>query len=546
MCGAGPYQFCRWSRHPDYYSFTPEYYPSTSWGHDNQSDVASESSSESEFDGEHWTKSWKDPPFEEQLRENLESNDFSSINLSQVPLSVSTIVKAVKDSPEQLLEEAIGFSIVGRNASLLYDLLQKARKAKLVPSNLNPFHLATSYLDGSKTCCIIFKILFEYVLDEWRPKWGKDNTNDLGHTLLDNLMITVLRNHTSVSPGTVDNAQKMRLLFPGQEVDICGRWDADSQCYQELLLSGKPTIPSKWRHNFCHTSAQAVYHCIAEMHFHSIDLEVPSGLFLNYCSHCGGKLQLSSLQTLIMTSFYLATAGCQNEDLFGMICCLLSLLACEVDPRKTSEISLPILLVAKEGDTCSHEHYTPAELAECLADEAGELWPELTKTGWQVLCHILRVAEESWDGIQSEIDSESDLEDKSEDNNTNPGFSLSCWHHNRYRVRKTRVFGKDRTLGHLWAAAQTELLTYRRQREEDPWTSGKFDLPGVLKCLRERTIPSIPLVRGSMMKPYCACGFFEECSSFHPPTRKDACSSHISNMNQYSRETWIDQEVLFR
>jgi hypothetical protein len=546
MCDSGPCQFCRWSRHQEYY--TPPSSP------ENESDTASENSSDSEFDREHWPKSWQDPPFEERLKENLESNEFSSINLSQVPLSVSAVVKAVKSSPHQLLEEAIGFSIMGCNISLLYDLLQKAKEVKLVASNLNPFHLATSYLDGSNTCCLIFRELSLHAPSEWQLRGRKNNTNDLGHTLLDNLMITILRNHTSVSPGTVDNALRTRHLFPGQEVDICGRWDADSQCYQELLLSGKSTIPSKWKHKFCHTSAQAVYHCIAEMRNSFVDLEAPSGLFLNYCSHCGAKLQLSSLHTLVMTSFYLATAGCQDEDLFGMICCLLSLLACEVDPRETSEISLAILLDAQEGGTCSHEKYTPAEFAECFLDKAVSTWPELTKTGWQVLCRILRVVEEIHDGFgRSEIDSESesggasrsDAEDESEDNSTDPSFSISCSHHGDIEPMRTGIFGKDRTLGHLWAAAQTELLTHRRQREEDPWTSEKFDLPNVLKCLKERAIPSIPLVRGSMMKPYCACGFFEGRFSVDPPTRKGACSSYISNMNRCSRETLIDEEVLW-
>ena len=234
-----------------------------------------------------------------------------------------------------------------------------------------------------------------------------------------------------------------------------------------------------------------------------------------------------------------------------MICCLLSLLAFGVDPRETTEISLPLLLVAKEGDTCSHKRYTPAELAECLEDKTGQTWPELTKTGWQVLCHILRVAEEICE-IECEIESESesggasqsDLEDKSQDNSTDPGFSLSCMHH--FDFRNTKRFGKDRTLGHLWAAAQAELLTYRRQREEDPWTSEKFDLPGVLKCLKERAVPSIPLVRRSMMKPYCACGLFEGCYPTIPPIRNNACYSYISNMNQYSREPQVDDEALWK
>jgi hypothetical protein len=255
-----------------------------------------------------------------------------------------------------------------------------------------------------------------------------------------------------------------------------------------------------------------------------------------------------------MTSFYLATAGSQDEDLFGMICCLLSLLACEVDPQETSQISLPILLVAQEGDTCSHEEYTPAEFAECLMVKTMYTWPELTKLGWQVLCEILRVAEEIHDGFRSEIDSESESggastrnsEVESEDNSIVPIFPLSCSHHEDYETKEPRAFGKDRTLGHLWAAAQTELLTYRRQREEDPWTSEKFDLPGVLKCLKGRAIPSIPLVRGSMMEPYCACGFFKGYFSTNAPTRNVACSSYISNMNQCSRETVIHEDVLWK
>jgi hypothetical protein len=559
MCDAGPCQFCRWSRHLDYCtpaSSSPEdesdsasgCTPASSCLEDDpsledESDGASENSYESEFDGECWPESWKDLPFEERLKENLESNAFSSINLSQVPLSISAVVKAVKSSPNQLLEEAIGFSIMGRNASLLHDLLQKAREAELALSNLNPLHLATSYLDGSKACCVILEELFSCAPFEWRQRMGNGDTNDLGHTVLDNLMITILRSHTSVSLGTVDNALKTRHLFPGQEVDICGRWDADSQCYQGLLLSGKSTIPSNWKHKFCHTSALAVYHCIAKMRDNGVDLGAPSGLFLNYCSHCGAKLQLTSLHTLIMTSFYLATAGCKDEDLFGMICCLLSLLVCDVDPLKTSKISLPTLLVAPAGDACSHKSYTPAEFAEYLADETSDTWPELTKTGWQIICHILRVAEEIWDDhrngfdyeSESGVTSQSDSEGESEGGSTDPGFLLSCSHHKDWG---SGAFGRGRILGHLWAAAQTELLTHRRQREEDPWTSDKFDLPCVLKCLEERAIPSIPLVRG-LMKPYCACGLFEGHFYFTVPTRNQACFSYISNMSQYWRETLI-------
>ena len=534
---AGPFQFCRWSVHTEYCTASDSHY-------------VSESSSKSEFDGGGWQESQKAPTFEERLKETLESNDFSSINLSQVPLLVPAIVKAVKSSPNELLEEAIGFSIMGRNASLLYDLLQKAREANLVTSNLYPFHLATSYLDGSKTCCLIVAILFIHSPGQWR--WDKEaNSNDLGHTLLDTLMITILRNHTSTSPGTVDHALKRNHTFPGQETDICGRWDADSPCYQQLLLSGKSAIPSNWKHNFCHTSAQAVCHCITEIDNLGIRLGAPSGLFLNHCSYCGAKLQLSSLHSLIMTSFYLATAAHEDEDLFGAISCLLKLLTCEIDPRQTSNISLPMLLGVAERDTCTHQDFTPAEFAEGLLRESGDAWPEITKTGWKILCHILRLAKEIHDGFPLDFDNQNESEDftgrrssdEGEDSRTDPGFSLSCSHHEDFRPEK--VFRKDKTLGHLWAAAQTELLTHRRQCEEDTWTSEKFDLPGVLKCLEKRSIPSIPLVKESMMRPYCACGHFELPFSISSPNRTTACSHDFSNMVRFSRETCIDEDLLW-
>jgi hypothetical protein len=531
---ADPCQFCRWSVHMEYCTASDYHY-------------VSESSSESEFDG--GEESRKAPAFEERLKESLESNDFSSINLSQVPVSVPAIVKAVKSSPNELLEEAIGFSIMGRNASLLYDLLRKAREENLVTLNLYPFHLATSYLDGSKTCCLMLAILFIHSPGQWR--WdNKANSNDLGHTLLDTLMITILTNHTSTSPGTVDHALKRNHIFPGQETDICGRWDADSPCYQQLLLSGKSAIPSKWKHKFCHTSAQAVCHCITEIDNLGIKLGAPSGLFLNHCSYCGAKLQLSSLHSLVMTSFYLAIAAHEDEDLFGAISCLLKLLTCEIDPGQTSNISLPMLLGVAEGDTCSHQDFTPAEFAEALQRESGDAWPEITKTGWKILCHILRLAKEIHDGFPLDFDNQRESEDvtgrhsdEGEDSRTDPGFSLSCSHHEEFRPE--RVFGKDRTLGHLWAAAQTELLTHRRQCEEHPWTSEKFDLPAVLKCLEKRSILSIPLVKESMMRPYCACGHFELPFSISSPNRTTASSHDFSNMVRFLRETFINEDLLW-
>lgn len=529
---AAPSQLCRWSIHPEYY--TPR---------DDDSFLSSESEDDPDEEtiGPKWPGAWEEPPFEERLRENLESNAFSSINVNHLPMAISAVAKAAKGSPNELLEEAIGFSIMGRNPSLLVNLLQKAERVKLKLSNLYPFHLATSYLDGSRSCCVVLDTLFDHSPAEWRRV---SLVNDLGHTLLDNLMITILRNHTSISPGTIDGALRTDRRFPGQEVDICGRWDADSQCYRELLLGGKSTVPFEWKHKFCHTSAQTVYHCIFIVtKWNSVaNLNAPSGLFLKHCTHCGVKLQLLPLHALVLTCFYLGTAGCQNEDLFGMICCLLSLIAAKVSPFETAILSLPMLLGLDEGDTCSPKRLSPADLAECLPKSATDRWPDITKTGWKIFSHILQVAGETAE--EGESYSESESEDGIDNFGMPEGsrFPLSCSHHEwGFSVRE---FRRDPTLGHLWAAAQTELLSYRRIHEDDAWTSEYFQLDCVLQSLKEGTELSIPLVEDSMMKQYCACGFFKGYLPFIPPGRKEACSFCFSNLNVPGRTTYVNEETV--
>ena len=67
--------------------------------------------------------------------------------------------------------------------------------------------------------------------------------NDLGHTILDQLMIAILKAHSSCSPGVVDPIFKKAKRFEGEDVDICGRWDADSGCIRQLLVKGDASIP---------------------------------------------------------------------------------------------------------------------------------------------------------------------------------------------------------------------------------------------------------------------------------------------------------------
>jgi hypothetical protein len=124
----------------------PEYY--TSDDYDSSLLFESEDDADDEILGPKWADAWKEPPFEEKLRENLESNAFSSINVNQLPMAISAPAKAAKGSPNELLEETSGFSIMGHNLSLLDQLLHKVNAVSLKLSNLYPFHLAASYLDG--------------------------------------------------------------------------------------------------------------------------------------------------------------------------------------------------------------------------------------------------------------------------------------------------------------------------------------------------------------------------------------------------------------
>jgi|SRR6266516_104831 len=107
-----------------------------------------------------------------------------------------------------------------------------------------PLHLATSYLDGSSACCTIFDAIAHSGLAK------VTDVNNLNHTVFDNLMIAILKSHTSMLPGAVDNGLREEKRFPGEEIDICERWDADSECVRALITAGISPIPFEWKHNF--------------------------------------------------------------------------------------------------------------------------------------------------------------------------------------------------------------------------------------------------------------------------------------------------------
>ncbi|KAH8779124.1 hypothetical protein F5882DRAFT_297741 [Hyaloscypha sp. PMI_1271] len=495
--------------------------------------------------------------FAQRLQENLESNDFSTVEIRDLPLSSGQIARAAKRSPEQLMEDAFGFSIMARNRDLVSDMMDGIDGgAHFSLHDLYPLHLASSYLDGSKTCCGVFNDIVEG-MPSGEASVRKLYTNHLNHTVLDNLMIAILKGHTSCTPVMVDEAFKKERLFAGEEVDICGRWDADSDCIRHLHASGNPTIPQNWKHMFCHTSAQAITHCIGTLfspHW-GPDINTSSGLFLKRChkEECGLKLQLKPLHTLVVTTVYLAQLGSDGENLFGMIACLLCLLGKGANPLLKANVSLNALLNNDDSPKCSHFELDPLELTQKVPQKLISEWPQERITGWRTFCAILKLSQNEWNppprpeppamapNGNNEEDEDRD-EDMDEDYDNDSGeencIPAYCCDHDTTPYQQN-FFGKNKSLATLWAAVQTELLTYRRIAEGDPWISANFDMQSVFESLEKGKELSIRLVSEGMMKPFCSCGIF--CNSEDPACLRveEACASYFSNLEDWSRTTYL-------
>ncbi|KAF2176616.1 hypothetical protein K469DRAFT_678410 [Zopfia rhizophila CBS 207.26] len=498
-----PSQLCRWSIHV----FQSNYEAVSS-------PLPQSPGSSAEENPEHfkeWPAGWQKPPFEQRLRDNFATNDFSDFKAEDLSISIGTVAKAVEHSPGVLFEEALGFAIMGRNPILVEELLQQWTEEESDISSLYPLHLAITYLDGSRACCQIFALLGSF---SDRKALDKGMLiNGLGHTLLDNLFIAILRNHSSTPPGAVDDAFNQDRKFAGDEIDICGRWDADSDCYRTLVSLGKSTVPFEWRHKFCHTSIQAVCHCIRSINLYfPLDLFKESGLYIKRCFSCGEKLQLTPFHALVITAFFLGQYRTRDEDLFGMVCCLLSLMAVEryrgrehLNLSSAVAVSIPMLLDTSDGVACSHEEMSPEQLGTKLsAFQVG--WSPEAERGWEVIINILQEGkdarkfnlregvapflsdriknQESFDPTNLEPEDFQELYYEKPD--LVPGYSGICGVH--FFFDEYRVFGLNNILGHLWAAVQTELLTYRRQDQDKSWYSAYLDLDTVSRSLKHHVI----------------------------------------------------------
>ncbi|KAI9660396.1 MAG: hypothetical protein M1821_009746 [Bathelium mastoideum] len=186
-----------------------------------------------------WPAEAMNSSYEERLVENLETNDFTNVELNKVSLATQHVAQAARQSPEHILRESLGFAIISGNKDLVSTLLATAREKGIDVSGIYPLHMAVNYLNGAKSCCNIFNDILNQSLN--RAKLF-DN-NEKGHSILDTIMMTILKAHSNCSPGDVDDTLRQERSFVGEGIDICGRWEPDSDCHRILLANGGERVP---------------------------------------------------------------------------------------------------------------------------------------------------------------------------------------------------------------------------------------------------------------------------------------------------------------
>lgn len=479
-----------------------------------------------------WPSTETEPSIRQTLTQGLGSNHFSNVEAENLPIALNKVAQALESTDDKFLEETLGFSIMARNFDMVNEISAHAeelyeRRFERIKriGTIMPFHLAVTYLDGSKACCAVLDTLLNASLE-----FRASDTNNLGHTVFDCLMMTILKAHTYVTPGEVDDGLRDEKSFSGEEVDICGRFDADSDNVRALVAAGISGIPFSWKHKFCHTSAQAICHCIQAFFKYSLVTgddtitDVPSGLFLKRCIHCGLKMQLTPLITLVLVAFRLGQSGAKDEDLFGIIAVLLCILRSNAYPLETADVSMAALFPEEESreedlGECDHRPLRAGQVAE-LARRSVEKWSNKAKTGWAIFCNILRIAEHAWSRGNEPTDCEGECGCEVGDC---PGESN---------------FARDVQLLALHAAVQTEILTYRRLREDDPWISPFFDMLSVLRSLQTGKPISIDLITKDMMQPVCKHGLFETGDPWCPRA-EHVMKYPFSNLEDWFRTTFL-------
>ena len=508
------------------------------------------------------------PPdsFPDVLCQNFQRNTFSDISESSLPLSVPILHAAATRSESPLLIESLAFAIMGRNIQLLVQLVNeiddKYGLDDPVPG-IHPIHLAATYHHGAKSCCSVFEVLVDF----FPPR--DYYINDKDFTILDSLMLTIVRSHTSCKPGDLEVSMKSDRRFRGEELDICGRWDADSEDFLRLVQRGTREVPNSWKHKFCHTSTQAICHSICLLFANPLsappDINQFSGLCRTTCSSCGTRMQLSHLHVFLVVALKLSTAGRDNEDLFGVLAVILCLLSNGANPTQAMQVPQSLYQEVNDAIGCHHREFTAADLCQEIINIIYvDISPAL-RTGWGLLHCVLVLSTTEWRGGEPDDgwrvpEIPSDISDAEDEEIEDFKSLIPCrYRHSPHEVpgkwfdameilygddrtalaRPENFFGSNKDLSTLWAAVQTELLTYRRLDDSAKWVSPAFNMANLLDGLESGSGIQIDIVTESRMNGFCDCGRFTTAENPTMPCVNEVSKHYFSNLDDGRRATYI-------
>lgn len=511
--------------------------------------------------GIHEEDVWPEPcsvpetSFAEVLRESFLTNDFTETPVDSLPLAKAAIATSLSRDSDAMAVDAWKLAIVSGNCDLLEVLCvafdSPDQLADFV-SSLHPFHLAAAFLSGRYPCCHVLQVLQAFIAP------SQHNIDNFGHTILDAFVVTILRSHTRVDPSEVSQSFRSEGRFPGEDKDICGRWDVETPIIRELHRHGHVRIPENWKHPFCHTSVQAICHSLTVIYGapDSPDINTMSGLFVRQCTKCGLRGRLGPLHLLAVVAFHMVQRGMEGETLFGVLATTVCLLSLSADSCLKVQVILDDAQGSEKHHTCHHPSVSPAELMLVLEGRARGRWSKELRDGWDCLYQTLGRAEQFPAAPKWSKDWDQDIDWDCE---WPQGWKSRCDPEGKDFMHQsmTNFACIEPRIGRLWATIQTEILTYRRLGAEEPWLSGNFSLKDAVVWLRGGSEElKMPIV--SKMACHSKCGWFHEAQDPFFPLESDVVQEQISNFNTSNdraqrlkrhnwsevQESWIRFQIL--
>ncbi|CAN9301898.1 unnamed protein product [Alternaria alternata] len=398
-----------------------------------------------------------------------------------LPVAIPEIAKAAdEERSNELLLESLGFSIMSRNLYQVGQVLRQLNNKDIDPSPLYPFHLATSFLDGSKSCCDVVYELAHWDHSITGAQIHKTYLNEYGHTILDNLMITIIKAHTSAKPVVVDENLKDVARFVGEEVDICGRWDADSPCIRRLYAHG-PTQGRDGEDLF------GILACALCFIFHGFNPSV--------------RADVSVAALLSLDSF----VECDHVELTA------------------AKLAKEIMAMPAFG---------------IWNTKLRTGW--IVLTGILRRCEAVHVVWARKENLNPELHGSNDpmrlTKPNDEDKiigSTEPDDMLRYIHlHDPYPP----CFTGEKNVGTLWSSVQAEFLSYRRLNEGLGWTSQYFSMETLQEQLEKDQDLISGYVKHNLLKAHCACHSFGRWPL--APLLSDAMDPDLANLDVRGRATY--------